>query len=106
MTQSEKPNLASGMRTHYCGEVTEALVGERVSVCGWVDRRREHGEHLAFVDLRDHTGIVQCVVDERLDVRAEYVVRVTGLVRLRPEAPSTKTSRPAPWRLATVKWRP
>lgn len=85
MTQSEKPNLASGMRTHYCGEVTEALVGERVSVCGWVDRRREHGEHLAFVDLRDHTGIVQCVVDERLDVRAEYVVRVTGLVRLRPE---------------------
>ena len=48
-------------------------------------RRREHGEHLAFVDLRDHTGLVQCVVDGAQDLRAEFVLRVTGTVRRRPE---------------------
>ena len=87
MTQQSDPpqNLARGMRSHYCGEIGEGLAGERVSVCGWADRRREHGEHLAFVDLRDHTGVVQCVVDERIDVRAEYVLRITGVVRERPE---------------------
>src|SRR5581483_5679748 len=47
--------------------------------------RREHGEHLAFVDIRDHTGIVQCVVDGAHDLRSEYVVRVTGTVRTRPD---------------------
>lgn len=78
-------NLARGMRSHYCGEIGERLAGESVSVCGWADRRREHGEHLAFVDLRDHTGVVQCVVDERIDVRSEYVLRITGVVRERPE---------------------
>ena len=56
-----------------------------MSVCGWVARRREHGEHLAFVDVRDHTGLVQCVVDGAHDLRSEYVVRVTGTVRPRPE---------------------
>jgi aspartyl-tRNA synthetase len=50
-----------------------------------VARRREHGEHLAFVDLRDHTGLVQCVVDGSVDVRSEYVLRITGTVRARPE---------------------
>lgn len=87
MTRQSDPsrNLARGMRSHYCGEIGEGSVGERVSVCGWADRRREHGEHLAFVDLRDHTGVVQCVVDERLDVRSEYVLRITGIVRERPE---------------------
>jgi aspartyl-tRNA synthetase len=54
-------------------------------VCGWVGRRREHGEHLAFVDLRDHSGIIQCVVDNNVDVRSEYVVRITGVVRARPD---------------------
>ncbi len=73
------------MRTHYCGELRAEHVGQTVSLCGWVGRRREHGEHLAFVDLRDHTGIVQCVVDNAVDVRSEYVVRVTGVVRPRPE---------------------
>jgi aspartyl-tRNA synthetase len=73
------------MRTHHCGALTAADVGQQVSVCGWVARRREHGEHLAFVDLRDHTGIVQCVVDHAHDLRSEYVLRVTGTVRRRPE---------------------
>jgi len=73
------------MRTHRCGELRAEHAGERVSLCGWVGRRREHGEHLAFVDLRDHSGIVQCVVDGAADLRSEYVVRVTGTVRPRPE---------------------
>src|SRR6476646_3975227 len=73
------------MRSHYCGELRAGHVGEGVALCGWVARRREHGEHLAFVDLRDHTGIVQCVVPGAHDLRNEYVVRVTGSVRLRPE---------------------
>ena len=62
-----------------------ATSGGPCRVCGWVARRREHGEHLAFVDLRDHTGVVQCVVDGADDLRSEYVVRVTGTVRRRPE---------------------
>ncbi len=82
---------ARGMRTHWCGNLRPADAGTRVSLCGWVDRRREHGEHLAFVDLRDHTGIVQCVVDGAHDLRSEYVLRVTGTVRNRPEG----TANPA-----------
>ncbi len=73
------------MRTHRCGELRSSDAGERVSLCGWVGRRREHGEHLAFIDLRDHTGIIQCVVDGAADLRSEYVVRITGTVRERPE---------------------
>ncbi len=76
---------AVGLRTVYCGEVRTEHVDREVSVCGWVARRREHGEHLAFVDLRDHTGVVQCVVDGSVDIRSEYVVRITGTVRPRPE---------------------
>ena len=74
-----------GLRTAYCGELRAADAGREVAVCGWVDRRRTHGEHLAFLDVRDHTGIVQCVVDERIDARSEYVVRIAGTVRERPE---------------------
>ncbi|MGA7757995.1 MAG: aspartate--tRNA ligase [Ilumatobacteraceae bacterium] len=73
------------MRTHLCGELRAEHVGDTVSVCGWVGRRREHGEHLAFVDLRDHSGIVQCVINDDVDVRSEYVLRITGVVRDRPE---------------------
>jgi aspartyl-tRNA synthetase len=76
---------ATSMRTHLCGELRPANIGETVTLCGWVARRREHGEHLAFVDVRDHAGVVQCVVDNSIDVRSEYVVRVTGTVRHRPE---------------------
>ena len=76
---------STAMRTHMCGELDIASVGQTVSLCGWVARRREHGEHLAFVDIRDHSGIMQCVVDNDVDVRSEYVIRVTGIVRARPE---------------------
>jgi len=76
---------STAMRTHMCGELDIASVGQTVSLCGWVARRREHGEHLAFVDIRDHSGIMQCVVDNGVDVRSEYVIRVTGVVRARPD---------------------
>ena len=76
---------ATAMRTDLCGRLRLADAGRTVTVCGWVDRRREHSEHLAFVDLRDRTGIVQCVVDGARDLRGEYVVRITGTVRARPE---------------------
>ncbi|HEY8543484.1 MAG TPA: amino acid--tRNA ligase-related protein, partial [Acidimicrobiales bacterium] len=83
MTQDFAP--AFGMRTHWCGELRAAQIGEKVALCGWVARRREHGEHLAFLDLRDREGLVQCVIDGAVDVRNEWVVRVTGTVRARPE---------------------
>lgn len=73
------------MRTDYCGTLRRDDIGRTVTVCGWVDTRRVHSEHLAFIDLRDHTGIVQCVVDEKLDLRSEYVVAITGVVRERFE---------------------
>jgi aspartyl-tRNA synthetase len=84
-TSSSSSSQATSMRTHLCGELRAEHVGETVSVCGWVGRRREHGEHLAFVDLRDHSGIVQCVINDDVDVRSEYVLRITGVVRERPE---------------------
>ena len=76
---------STSLRTHMCGELRAEHVGQTVSLTGWVGRRREHGEHLAFVDLRDHTGITQCVINDDVDVRSEYVVRITGVVRHRPE---------------------
>ncbi|HEY1761009.1 MAG TPA: aspartate--tRNA ligase [Acidimicrobiales bacterium] len=76
---------ATAMRDLLCGSVNDNHVGERVSVCGWVAKRREHGEHLAFLDVRDRSGVVQAVVPGSVDVRSEYVVRVTGTVAPRPE---------------------
>jgi len=84
-TPPDPARRTTSMRTHMCGDLRTGDVGATVSVCGWVARRREHGEHLAFVDLRDHSGVVQCVVDNSVDVRSEWVVRVTGTVRPRPE---------------------
>ncbi len=88
-TESEshppEQNRPTALRTHLCGVLRKADVGTTVRVCGWVARRREHGEHLAFVDLRDHTGIIQCVIDHATDVRSEWVIAVTGTVRHRPE---------------------
>ncbi|MDB5848803.1 MAG: aspartate--tRNA ligase, partial [Rhodoferax sp.] len=80
------------MRTTYCGLVTEALLGQTVTLCGWVNRRRDHGG-VIFVDLRDREGYVQVVCDpDRADMfavseslRNEFCVQVTGLVRARPE---------------------
>jgi aspartyl-tRNA synthetase len=73
------------MRTNYCGDLRPEHIGQTVTVCGWVSTKREHGEHLAFVVLRDRTGVVQCVVDGSEDVRNEWVLRITGTVRHRPE---------------------
>jgi aspartyl-tRNA synthetase len=78
----------TAMRTHLCGELRTEHIGLTVTLAGWVATRREHGAALAFVDVRDHTGVTQCVVDstrpEVAEVRAEYVVRVTGVVAARP----------------------
>ena len=80
------------MRSHYCGLVTEALLGQTVSLCGWVNRRRDHGG-VIFVDLRDREGYVQVVCDpDRAEMfktaeglRNEFCVQIKGLVRARPE---------------------
>ncbi len=80
------------MRTHYCGEVTESLIDQEVTVCGWVHRRRDHGG-VIFIDLRDREGLLQVVYDPDIEdafataesVRNEYVLQVKGLVRFRPE---------------------
>ncbi|GFE79087.1 aspartate--tRNA(Asp/Asn) ligase [Steroidobacter agaridevorans] len=79
------------MRSHYCGQVNESLIGKEVSVAGWVHRRRDHGG-VIFVDLRDREGLLQIVFDpdakdvfadaERL--RGEFCIRIKGLVRARP----------------------
>jgi len=87
---------STSLRSHLCGEVGLSDVGREVSLCGWVARRREHGDKLAFVDLRDHSGLVQCVIDDGFDVRSEYVVRIVGTVRERPEGtvnPNLATGR-------------
>ncbi|MDR0478435.1 MAG: aspartate--tRNA ligase, partial [Burkholderiaceae bacterium] len=80
------------MRTHYCGLVTEALTGQNVTLCGWVNRRRDHGG-VIFIDLRDREGYVQVVCDPDRpamfkiaeDLRGEFCIQVKGLVRARPE---------------------
>ncbi|GAC1594296.1 MAG: aspartate--tRNA ligase [Acidimicrobiales bacterium] len=73
------------MRSDYCGALGAGDADKTVTVCGWVAHRREHGEHLAFIDLRDHTGIVQCVIPGSVDARPEWVLRITGTVAARPE---------------------
>ncbi len=82
---------ASQMRSHYCGLVTEQLLGQSVSLCGWVNRRRDHGG-VIFVDLRDREGSVQVVCDPDREqmfktaeaLRNEFCVQVKGVVRRRP----------------------
>ncbi|AYQ28443.1 MULTISPECIES: aspartate--tRNA ligase [unclassified Polaromonas] len=84
--------IVSQMRSNYCGLVTEGLMGQTVSLCGWVNRRRDHGG-VIFIDLRDREGYVQVVCDpDRADmfktaegVRNEFCVQVKGVVRARPE---------------------
>jgi aspartyl-tRNA synthetase len=80
------------MRSHYCGQVTEDLLDQEVELCGWVNRRRDHGG-VIFLDMRDREGIVQVVFDPDAveafataeKVRNEYVLRIRGRVRRRPE---------------------
>ncbi len=80
------------MRTHYCGHVNESLLGQEVELCGWAHRRRDHGG-VIFIDLRDREGLVQVVFNPEAAasfeiagrVRSEYVLRVKGRVRPRPE---------------------
>jgi len=80
------------MRTQYCGLVSAAYLDQIVTLCGWVHRRRDHGG-VIFIDLRDREGLVQVVCDpDRADmfqvaelVRNEFVLKITGKVRLRPE---------------------
>src|SRR6267154_930085 len=79
------------MRSHYCGQVDDKLIGQEVTVAGWVNRRRDHGG-VIFVDLRDREGLLQIVFDpdaaamfkEAERLRSEYVVKVKGRVRERP----------------------
>jgi len=89
------------MRTNYCGDLRATDVGEQVSLCGWVDRRRDHGG-VIFIDLRDREGIAQVVFDsdcgEYFDtadkLRSEYVIQIVGKVRARSEStvnPNMKT---------------
>ena len=91
------------MRTHYCGDVTETLLNKEVTVCGWVHRRRDHGG-VIFIDCRDRSGLVQVVFEpehhalfaEAEQLRSEYVICATGVVRLRPDNqanPSLKTGK-------------
>ncbi|MBB3189154.1 aspartate--tRNA ligase [Halomonas cerina] len=80
------------MRSHYCGQLNETLVDQTVTLCGWVHRRRDHGG-VIFLDMRDRDGIAQVVVDPDTaeafanadSSRSEYVLRIVGRVRLRPE---------------------
>jgi aspartyl-tRNA synthetase len=80
------------MRSHYCGQVTAALLGQEVKIAGWVHRRRDHGG-VIFIDLRDREGIVQVVIAPEQkeafaraeSVRSEFVLQITGTVRRRPD---------------------
>jgi aspartyl-tRNA synthetase len=80
------------MRSLYCGELNESCLDQEVTLCGWVHRRRDHGG-VIFVDLRDHTGLVQVVFDPDTEdtfaaaerIRNEFVLQVKGRVRPRPE---------------------
>ncbi|WP_199608914.1 aspartate--tRNA ligase [Flocculibacter collagenilyticus] len=85
------------MRTLYCGHVNEALIGEEIELCGWVNRRRDLGG-VIFIDLRDREGILQVVFDPDLEevfntansLRNEFCVQIKGLVRARPEGQVNK----------------
>ena len=88
------------MRSEYCGLVTEALLGQQVTLCGWVNRRRDHGG-VIFVDLRDREGYVQVVCDpDRPEMfkiaeglRNEFCVQVKGVVRARPEGTTNENMK-------------
>jgi aspartyl-tRNA synthetase len=79
-------------RTHHCGELSEREIGQTVRLSGWLHTKRDHGQHLLFIDLRDHAGVVQCVINRDTpafavakDTRDESVLKVTGEVVARGE---------------------
>lgn len=85
------------MRTDYCGKINASYIGQEVTLCGWVNKRRDLGG-LIFIDLRDREGLVQVVFDPDLPevqalantLRAEFCIKLTGLVRARPEGQINK----------------
>ncbi|MGI9279146.1 MAG: aspartate--tRNA ligase [Endozoicomonas sp.] len=85
------------MRSHYCGELNLSHDGQEVTLCGWVHRRRDHGG-VIFLDMRDREGIAQIVIDPDTEeafaladrARSEYVLKITGFVRPRPEGTVNK----------------
>ena len=102
------------MRTHYCGDVKAASVGQEITVAGWVHRRRDHGG-VIFIDLRDREGLVQVVCDPDREamfevaegVRNEFCLKIEGLVRLRPAVSWWSSPAAAPARrsrLCARRW--
>ncbi len=89
--QDSREAITTMMRSHYCGQLNESLDGQEITLCGWVHRRRDHGG-VIFLDIRDREGLAQVVFDpDRAEtfaaadkVRSEFVVKITGKVRLRP----------------------
>jgi len=96
MTDSK---FGTGMRSNLCAEIGREFIGKEISICGWVNKRRDHGK-LIFVDLRDFSGIVQLVLDPNShkeayekgkNIRNEYVVQAKGIVRGRDEEAVNKS---------------
>jgi aspartyl-tRNA synthetase len=88
-----KPEYRTTMRSHICGSIDRELIDKKISLCGWVNKRRDHGK-LIFIDLRDFSGVVQLVLDPAFssqayvsgkDIRNEYVIKAEGMVRKRAE---------------------
>ncbi len=101
------------MRSHYCGAIDEALIDQEVTLCGWVNRRRDHGG-VIFIDLRDREGLAQVVFDPDLPevfmiaerVRNEYVLRVRGRVRRAPgRHRAIRARRPARSKCWAWSWK-
>ena len=90
---SLRPRGAIMMRTHSCGQLKKKDIGKEVTLCGWVQRRRDHGG-LIFIDLKDREGITQAVFNPKVSkeshrkahqLRSEYVLSVEGKVSQRPK---------------------
>jgi len=100
--------MGTAFRTHSCGELTEKDIGQRVTLAGWVNRRRDHGG-LVFIDLRDREGVIQVVFDPDIsreghklaaEMRPEYVVKVAGRLARRP--PGTENPKLATGELEII----
>lgn len=96
-------------RTHYCGQLSESVVGQKVILMGWVETRRDHGS-LIFIDLRDREGIVQVVLDPKKtetssakDLRSEYVLAIEGIVRARPDGMKNSKIKTGEIEIETVR---